>query len=174
MTYALMSPCGDYRYLLGRSLPITELTGTKPRALLFVMLNPSTADAEDDDPTIRRCVDFAKQWHFNQLLVANLYAWRATDPAELWRLPQETRIGPETDDILRTQRHMAHTIVCAWGALGGRPEAVHRADQVRRLFSINRTIFHLGTNQDDQPKHPLYLPKDTMMRGWEGPRSNLG
>src|SRR5690606_18576726 len=91
---ARFSPCGQYRYLLTRPIPAPFW---KPDAgeAVFVMLNPSTADASEDDPTIRRCIGFAKEWGCTGLTVANLYALRSTDPKGLWK--HRDPVGPEND-----------------------------------------------------------------------------
>lgn len=82
-----ISACGAYRYRLDR---LGALLGRG--AVNFVMLNPSTADAEQDDPTIRRCLGYAFRWGFARLIVTNLYALRSTDPRALWEHPDP--IGP--------------------------------------------------------------------------------
>src|SRR6185312_12359012 len=108
-TSAYISDCGRYRYGLGREWDYPA----KP-ALTFIMLNPSTADAEQDDPTIRRCIGFAKRDGFGALTVLNLYALRATDPRELERADDPK--GPENDTMLRLHLKRGGTFVAAWGA----------------------------------------------------------
>src|SRR3954454_15761859 len=87
---AVISACGRYRYLLSRQV------GPGLRTATFIMLNPSTADATNDDPTIRRCIGFARQWGCGRLAVLNLFAVRATDPAEMKRA--DDPVGPENRD----------------------------------------------------------------------------
>lgn len=150
---AVISPCGRYRYVLARDL---GLMGRG--AVLFLMLNPSTADASEDDPTIRRCKGFAQTWGFARLLVGNLYAYRATDPSALglkrppdpqvshyedrfhWGLPPSDPVGPENDRHLIELSAQADKVVCAWGA-HAKPDRVAHVVQLlgRDLHCIART-----------------------------------
>jgi len=112
---AVISPCGLYRYRLSRQW-------TEPSySLAFVMLNPSTADAEVDDPTIRRCIGFARREGYGGIEVVNLYAFRATSPDDLWKAKDPC--GPENEghliSIARASVGYGTPIVCAWGAHGG-------------------------------------------------------
>lgn len=143
---AQLSRCGTYRYTLERSW------SSGPR-VAFVGLNPSTADAEVDDPTIRRCVGFARRWGFSGLLMVNLFAYRATDPDELLKLDRNTAIGPENDDVLRHVHVDARLTVSAWGA---HPAAVVRAQEVEPLL---RKFGVLGVTKSGAPRHPLYMRK---------------
>lgn len=162
---AVISDCGRYRYRLGReNLP--ALRGgpeiDPERTATFVMLNPSTADASIDDPTIRRCVDYARRWGFGALLVVNLYAWRATDPRELRGV--EDPIGPDNDAYL-TDAAMAATsgspLVAAWGANA----AAERIAQVLALPGMDR-LTALAVTKAGHPGHPLYLKADLMPQPW--------
>jgi hypothetical protein len=148
-----LSPCGIYRYRLWRELG--DGTGT----VLFVMLNPSTADGEQDDPTIRRCIGFARSWGFRRLEVANLFALRATDPEQL-RLFKGDPIGPETDTWIASLAAVAKLTIAAWGA---HAFARHRAAAIADLLINPRC---LGTTADGQPRHPLYIPADTTPVEW--------
>ena len=145
---ARMSPCGLYRYTLSRHWGPGE-------ALMFVMLNPSTADADLDDPTIRRCVGFAKREGFSALTVVNLYAYRATDPKAL--LTCGDPVGPDNDQILSLYllRPWTYTqpVVCAWGANA-------KPDRVKAFMEKHDegNLFCLGTTKSGAPKHPLYIP----------------
>lgn len=146
---AIFSPCGRYRYALSR------VWGDTAHRCLFVMLNPSTADAEQDDPTIRRCIGFARDWGFGALDVANLFAWRSRDPKALCSL--EDPIGPENDEWIRKLASRAGIVVCAWGnhgALGRRGEAV-----VKILLAQGRRPQCLDRTSTGEPTHPLYQPK---------------
>ena len=109
---AVISACGRYRYLLTRQV------GPGPRTATFIMLNPSTADATNDDPTIRRCIGFARQWGCGRLAVLNLFAFRATEPADLKRA--EEPVGPENRAWF--ERTLLGTpdgpVVCGWGVHG--------------------------------------------------------
>lgn len=149
---ATISPCGQYRYRLTR-----HWDGNK-QALPFVMLNPSTADAEIDDPTIRRCMGFARRADAGGIIVVNLFAFRATKPAALKRTPDP--IGPNNADHLQEIAIVSDKtripVVCAWGAGGGS----RAADVVRMMIGENAYLVCLGTTQDGHPRHPLYVRGD--------------
>ncbi len=145
-----LSPCGTYRYRLSRQwdalLPI----------LYFIMLNPSTADASIDDPTIRKCLGFAMRAGYGGIDVLNLFAFRATNPAELHALARtpEAQIGPDNDRYLASVP--AGADVCfAWGAHARRYAS--RVAQVRYLLGNTRWLC-LKRLDDGTPAHPLMLP----------------
>lgn len=156
---AIISPCGTYRYKLTREV------GAGSNRVLFVMLNPSTADATQDDATIRSCTRFAREWGCSCFTVVNLFAYRATDPKELLRARGDI-IGPENDRIVLEEirahegyANPACEVVAAWGA--------HRAAQSRFAWFKEQTrglkIMCLGTTKDGSPKHPLYLSPKTQL-----------
>jgi hypothetical protein len=120
--------------------------------LVFICLNPSTADAVTDDPTLIRCMGYARDWGFGGVITANLFAWRATDPREL-RLAADP-IGPYNDRWLRRLTRTAPRVVAAWGNGG---EYLDRANTVRRRI---HGLYCLRLTSRDQPAHPLYLPRD--------------
>lgn len=153
---AILSPCGRYRYALGRHF---RLDGFNKGLVLFVMLNPSTADAAQDDPTIRRCIGFAMAWGFRRLLVGNLFAYRATNPKDLPPAPE--RIGPENERHLCNMARRSSLIVCAWGSAGR--EGQHF---MRDWLAGYATVMHLGLTRGGQPKHPLYLKASTEPQRW--------
>lgn len=153
---AVISPCESYRYHLTRAWSMGE------GEVVFIMLNPSTADASLDDPTIRRCVGFGAAWGFRSLVVVNLFAWRATQPSELGRVHDP--VGPLADAYLLAAAGHAQKIVCAWGNDGhlqGRGEAV-----CRLLKEAGHPLFHLGLTQSQAPRHPLYLKKTLQPELW--------
>lgn len=118
----------------------------------FIGLNPSTADENTDDPTIRRCIGFARQWGYGGLCMLNLFAFRATDPELMKREPEP--IGVSNNATLARICSEASVVVAAWG--------VHGAHMGRGL-EVMRGILNLhclGLTKDGFPKHPLYLPKD--------------
>lgn len=144
-----IDPTWTFRYDLRRQW------GEGPfRVVNFVMLNPSTADANDDDPTIRRCINFAKSWDFNGLVVTNLFAYRATDPREL-ATPDDS-IGPENDRYIRRWARDSELVVCAWGV---NSRVKYRAPEVlydiRKCGKVPMVLKH---TKDGSPTHPLYLP----------------
>jgi len=152
---AVISPCGKYRYRLRR-----QLSNAGDSTCLFVMLNPSKADASDDDPTIRRCIGFARGWGYHWLSVVNLFAWRATDPADM--RAAEDPVGTQNDDWIRDEADNADLVVCAWGAHGAH---AGRGNAVRDLLA-RRHIHVLARNKDGSPKHPLYVRADTRPALW--------
>lgn len=145
---------GAYRYKLTR----TWEPDTEP--LVFVMLNPSTADASQDDPTIRRCIGFAKRWGFGGIVVVNLYAFRATDPKEM--LAAVDPVGPENDRVLADTAD-GLTVVAAWGVNA----SLERVDAVRALMPGR--LLALGVTKDGHPRHPLYVRADARLIDWPVP-----
>ncbi|WP_293371574.1 DUF1643 domain-containing protein [Nevskia sp.] len=123
----------------------------------FIGLNPSTADEQQDDPTIRRCIGFAKAWGFSALCMTNLFAYRATDPKVMKAAADP--VGPDNDSYLYWAASGAGLIVAAWGFHG-----VHRyrdAEVVRVVHSTGKPVHCLGKTKDRHPKHPLYLRADS-------------
>lgn len=148
---ALISDCGRYRYILRRQWD--------PGAghLLVVMLNPSTADAEIDDPTIKRCISFARREMFGGIVVMNLFAFRATSPNDM--KAADDPIGPDNDSWLGTMLTAAptfdQTVLAAWGAHGAH---LDRAAQVVALADrAGCRLVCLGTTAAGHPRHPLYV-----------------
>jgi hypothetical protein len=154
-TNALFSACGNYRYTLTR-----QWDRRKP-SVLFIGLNPSTADETKDDPTIRRCIGFARCWGFGGIMMGNLFAYRATDPKDMLR--QIEPVGQNNDRNLLDMADRADMTVAAWGNHGAH---MKRADAVRNLLA-GREVFYLGLTGAGQPKHPLYLRHDTAPCLWE-------
>lgn len=157
---AEFSGCMRYRYRLRRSLTgsVLERPG-KP--VVFLMCNPSTADSIQDDPTIRRCVGFAKAWGYSDLLVSNLYAFRASTVSALRKA--DDPVGPENDDVLRAIP-AGVPIVAAWGA---KPWARERVRRVLEL--VGRPLLCLRTTRDGSPEHPLYIPQGLEPKPWSPP-----
>lgn len=146
---ARFSPCDRYRYELWRRW---KLRGD---LLVFIGLNPSTADENQLDPTLRRVQAFAKRERFAGFLMLNLFAWRSTNPNQLLDVPDP--IGFMNDHFIEAWLHESSCIAC-WG---NHRVARHRADQVIALAPRKHRFRCLGTNADGSPKHPLYLPKST-------------
>lgn len=155
-TGAELSPCGTYRYSLWRAW------GDGPRAV-FVMLNPSTADAARDDPTIRRCIGFARAWGFNGLEVVNLFALRATNPEALYL--HADPVGPENDDAIATACNGAGIVVAAWGVHGAWKDRGQEIAQ-RIAYGGGVALHHLGLTKGGHPRHPLYLASATQPERW--------
>lgn len=156
---AVISSCGSYRYLLTRPC---EVVRPERGTALFLMLNPSTTDADSDDPTIRRCRSFARAWSCNGMTVANLFALRSTDPAAL--LANGDPIGPDNDTWLRRLAREYGDVVCAWGA---HSMAKARGGQVATIMqSAGARLWCLGTTKHGHPRHPLYVPSDQQLVEW--------
>lgn len=156
---ALISPCGAYRYTL-------ERRWSKAGPMVFCMLNPSTADAELDDPTIRRCKGFAEREGCGGVYVVNLFAFRATKPAELKKAVNP--VGPdnayEIGRALLLAKVYESPFVAAWGAHPGTGNQAARIVERARDFGV--TIHCLGKTQTGAPKHPLYLRADAPLEVW--------
>lgn len=178
---AVLSECGRYRYALWRDLPRESLLDefhcpvmgtvhavndgsadscwfTQDETCLFVMLNPSTADATEDDRTIGRCRSFARRWGLGRLAVANLYAYRATNPESLGEV--EDPIGPDNDHWLCELANEASYIVAAWGA--NKMVDAGRIRDVFRMLDHDVPLVALELNRDGSPKHPLYVRSDVV------------
>lgn len=159
---AILSECGRYRYRLWRRWN----TGFYARRTLgFIMLNPSTADHAEDDPTIRRCIGFAKDNDFAAIHVVNLFAWRATNPAELTRA--EDPVGRLNNDFLEEAALCSTRLVAAWGA-SKVPRLEERATKAAEIaWYAGRPLSCLGVTKDGKPRHPLYLPKSAEFKDWK-------
>lgn len=157
---AVISECGRYRYTLSRR---TDCPLRWIKHACWIMLNPSTADATIDDPTIRRVKAFSASWGFTNVTVVNLYALRATDPQELWTADVDP-IGPENNQHILAAARAANQIICAWGKPG--PEQT-RPSQVRGMLEeLAGDLYWLKLNKDGSPGHPLYLPKSLTPQLW--------
>ena len=148
---AELSPDGLYRYSLERRwLHVND----QAPYVLWVMLNPSIADALIDDPTIKRCIGFSYSWGFNRMIVTNLYAWRTTNPLFLPHAFEDRRGPKYYEDTIGRWGEKASVVVCAWGAnrFVGDP------------LPLCLDYFDpqcLGRTKSGEPKHPLYLAADT-------------
>ena len=151
---ACFDASGLYRYRLWRDW----LVPPRPsRRILWILLNPSTADEVVLDPTIRRCAGFSRAWGFTGLEVVNLFALRSTDPGGLRRV--EDPIGPGNDTAIAAALGDCHAAVAGWGA---HPLAATRAPVVREMArALRRPLFCLGVTRCGQPRHPLYLAAAT-------------
>jgi hypothetical protein len=156
---AEISECGRYRYTLTRTWDLSLPTMT------FCGLNPSTADAREDDPTIRRMLGFARREGCGQLVVVNAYAWRATEPFELWRAYARgyNVVGPRNDLILAQEASLSDRFVVAWGASCPGPIVKHLRTM---LLDLGVSLWCLGLTRGGAPCHPLYLPAITLLQSW--------
>jgi hypothetical protein len=143
---ASFSSCRRYRYSLWRRWGDASLGYA-----MFIGLNPSTADEVEDDPTIRRCIQFAKDWGYGALCMTNLFAFRATYPAVM--KAQEDPVGPENDTSLLHLAKDADVVVAAWGTHGSHQgRGKHVGGMLANLTCLRLT-------KAGHPGHPLYLPK---------------
>ena len=157
---AKLSDCGKYRYELIREWSTSGFApeGAKKEQVVFCLLNPSTADSVEDDPTIRRCVSFAQGWGYSCLVVVNLFAFRATDPSELLKCPDP--VGKRNDEYILKNAKEAALFVAGWGTKG---VMLNRDNFVLDMLRSSRVAVHmLGQNRDGTPKHPLYLRGETV------------
>lgn len=156
---ARLSPCGTYRYHLTRTWAADEPVAA------FVMLNPSTADAHEDDPTIRKCIGFAKRWGCGSIEVVNVFALRSTDPAGIGRaiLAGLDPVGPENDGAVEGAMLRAGLLVLAWGAndVGARGRAMYE-----RARDLRRETLCIGVTKDGSPRHPLMVAYATPLTAW--------
>ena len=153
---AVISDCQKYRYLLRRSWD-----HMKPR-FLVVMLNPSTADAEQDDPTIRSVTRICNALGAGSYEVVNLFAFRATNPKELYNEYDNDVVGPKNDNCIEAALHRCDLPIIAWGA---HPLAYDRGNIVKSMIRQRRpAVFCLGVNKDKSPKHPLYIKSDAQLQ----------
>lgn len=150
---ALISSCGLYRYWLLRRWADGPL-------LLFVMLNPSTADGRIDDATIRRCTTFALAHGYAGFYVVNLYAFRATHPVDLKRAGYP--VGPEADVHFQRLLAVCTDVCVAWGANAS--GLARPAEVLRMLRDAGRSPLCLGVTRGGHPQHPLMLPSDRRLQ----------
>lgn len=152
---AVFSECRQYRYRLWRQW------GEQPPAV-FVMLNPSTADEIDNDPTVERCERRARAMGYGGLRVANIFALRSTDPHALYGHCDP--IGPQNDSAILESVSGAGIVVCAWGghgSLSGRGQIVRKL-----LIDAGVTPHYLKLNRDGTPQHPLYIGYGVKPQAW--------
>jgi hypothetical protein len=144
-----------YRYYLLRGWAVGGNT------VVFIGLNPSTADEQYDDPTVRRCIGFARRWGFSEMVMLNIFAFRSTDPFALEK--EKDPVGPKNDLFLREFCKEADLVVFAWGTHGDlKWRGIHTAYMIKQTISHDK-IRCLGINSDQSPKHPLYLKRDTQL-----------
>jgi len=154
---AVFSPCRTYRYYLDRIWNLDEAP------MVFIMLNPSTADALVLDPTIRRCAGFARREGCGGVIVLNLFALRSTDPKALYGHPDP--VGPDNDAAIAETVAMADVtgapVVGAWGVHGVHLDrAGHVAAGLAATLTTHTQLLTLGVTKDGHPRHPLYVKGD--------------
>ncbi len=153
---AVISDCGKYRYLLRRTWD-----HAKPR-VLYVMLNPSTADAEIDDATIRSCIRLAKGMGYGSFEVVNIFGLRATDPAELLKAPDPQ--GPMNERVVAAAIGRCDIVICAWGA---HPMAARKSNFLLGYIRSHKpSAYCFGKTKAGAPKHPLYIKSGTPLEAY--------
>lgn len=155
-SWAVYSDCERYRYTLRREW------GSGTGRVTFVMLNPSTATEVQNDPTVERCERRARAMGFSGFQVVNIFAFRATDPADMRRA--DDPIGPENDASIAQAAAWADRIICAWGTHGAH---LGRGAQVAQMLrGQGHVLHHLGLAKGGAPKHPLYIGYDVQPMIW--------
>lgn len=144
---ATLSPCRRYRYELWR-----RWSDAPP--VVFIGLNPSTADETQDDATIRKCIAYAKKWGHGALCMVNLFAFRATQPKDM--LAEDDPVGPDNDRVLQSLAWGCPVVIAAWGAHGS-----HRGRD-KQVLGMLPTLYALYLTKDGKPGHPLYLKGDAV------------
>lgn len=155
---AMMSPDEKYRYVLIRTWNTLATDPFGLRYVIFVGLNPSTADATVDDPTIRRCVNYAKAWGFTGMGMLNLFALRATQPSDMMK--EIEPVGEFNDKWIKYFTEDAGLVVACWGAHGS---FLGRDKVVRAMIPH---LNYLRLTKQGHPAHPLYLPGNLEPKEW--------
>lgn len=160
---AIISPCGRYRYRLERD----NLGGS--RTATVIMVNPSTADAEQDDATIRKLKGFAARNDIGRIIVVNKLAWRATDVRDIAKVVDP--IGPDNDQHIAEAVRAADVVIVAWGPVSKLPVYLRRRwlEVVRIIERHRTTIYALGTAKCGHPRHPLMTAYETPLAPWRRP-----
>lgn len=155
-TSASFSACGRYRYTLTRRWGVANAS-----AVLWIMLNPSTAGHHVDDSTIRKCVRYSKRWGYGGLSVVNLYAWIATNPDDLRQLSAAEAVGPDNLRYLHNLSDGCDLAMCAWGATADYIARRTGHDQAAVVLrQLGPTAHALKITKSGAPGHPLYLRGD--------------
>ena len=160
LTSAAISEDGQYRYSLTRTWRMWPSSSISQRGfVLFICLNPSTADGTVDDNTSRRCIGFATHWGYGSMVMANLFAYRSTDPNAL--LSVRDPVGPDNDRYLKRLGNSAAMIIAAWGTKG---TLLNRDQTVKEMFRDR--LAYLRLTKENHPEHPLYLPATLIPYPW--------
>jgi hypothetical protein len=162
---AVLSECGNYRYELSRIWDTT-----KPM-VMFLMLNPSTADANKDDNTIRRCIAYAKSWGYGGVFVGNLFAYRATNPKEL--LNVKNPVGEKNQSHLIKMSLKTDMTICAWGNSSIVEKLTKSLGYFKPLSGLQNRFNYLELSKNGTPKHPLYLKCNLLPIKYEIPSRSL-
>ncbi len=159
---AYIDETGKYRYSLWRTLK--DVPREEHKTLLFNLLNPSTADGRTDDPTVRRCIGFARNLGYTRVWIGNVFGYRATDPKELRRVPNP--VGPMNHASLKTMILQADLIICGWG-VHARTREREDIQVVKLIRECGKKPYVFGLTRDGYPKHPLYLAGSARPFEWK-------
>jgi hypothetical protein len=151
-SWALFDDTQAYRYALGRKW------GDGNRTILWIMLNPSTADHLVLDPTLRRCMDFSKKWGFDEMVICNAFAYRSTDPKNLLKV--DDPVGLDNPKIIQLFMDQCLKIVCGWGTNVKKLNKI-MSPVIKWANEADRFLYCLGVTKEGYPKHPLYVHGDT-------------
>lgn len=164
---AVMSDCARYRYRLDRDVDNLALDPVDA-PVLFIGINPSTADADHDDATIRKMTGFVRRWGFTRFMVANVFPYRATNVKALRKLDAPTAMGSDNYTHLRGMLDECGFVVPCWGQMDKVPK--HLTFQMTRMLAIlmfvKKPVLTFGLNHDGSPKHPLMLSYETKLQVW--------
>lgn len=157
-TGATFSHCQNYRYSLWRIWNVVD----NPKMACLILLNPSTADATKNDPTIERCSRRFKKLGYDGIYVVNIFAFRATDPKVMKN--QDDPFGPKNEEAILECAKASDLVVCGWGTHGDwRNRSSHISELLRRNGILAKC---LGKTKSGQPKHPLYISYETELVDW--------
>lgn len=157
---AIYSDCEKYRYELRR------VWNHKEKLVCWIMLNPSTADAEHNDPSVQRCMNYTKSWKYGGVIITNLFGLRSTDPKKLWSTNEP--IGPGNEEFIINADKEADLTVMAWGIHG-----LYK-NQAQHILNFLRQPHFLSLTRNCCPRHPLYLKKNLQPQKWYNNIHELG
>lgn len=158
---AFISACGKYRYGLAR-----QWDESKP-SVAFMLLNPSTANAEVDDPTVRRCIDYANSWDYGGIYIVNVCPYRSTDPKALPKVDIPDEIYDKNALHIAAVYKVVDKFIAGWG--NSLPLSfIQKSGYIIKTLLERKKLFMLAENKDGSPRHPLYLKKDLMPQQIEG------
>lgn len=150
---ALFSSDRVYRYALWR-----PVGGGNGKIVSFIGLNPSTADEVQNDPTVRRCINFARSWGYSAMYMLNAFGLRSTDPSGLKDV--DDPVGPGNNEAISVFADRSDKVVACWGIHG---EYLGRCHQIMNLLYPARNVYSLGVTKSGMPRHPLYLRGDSVL-----------
>lgn len=149
---AKLSACRNYRYVLSRSWDNSK------EKVMFICLNPSSADEIEDDKTVRKCINYAKLWNYGGIYLTNLFAYRTTDVRNLFTV--DNPLGIENDKYILDIANKVNTIIVAWGNSG---VYLNRSSEVLKLLE-NYKLYCLDINKTKEPAHPLYQKNNLLIK----------